>query len=534
MMSRLLIVPVLTILFLSACSSQSGTVDPILDTLPTPSLSNSQSYIPSASTFHPEETSPETPTDAKITIPEQSDKVHPAGTVGSVIVFMGERIVAPGSYPGVPDVYIPVLDDLYLYGEASNRYATLVNEGKWTQEVLREFEKVMSGIRGRGYTPYPYSGFIRATGYALIDLDNDNSPELLLLEDPARSSAWKQTPSIYSVFTIRNEKLIQIKNNTYNFQDCTILSADGIFYQCIDWQSIGYVDLNAFRLEAGKSEFTIVSEAHAALSFSEGEVPVPYWIEMVNGVAINIPEKEFNILLEQYRNPAEPMILNFVPLLPGGVIDIYDGAHPADSPVFTNIGYPPVYQGAPVEYKPILDDFYLLSERIRNWESIGESVYIDWEGTTGLVEFPHGELGYAIVDINNDGVPELLLGTIDELTNAAPNSVFTLSDGEPVLLTSFWSRNRGIISADGTIYSVGSGGAANTYLSSYRLDRNANTLTGLTFMGSDYSQSDDKPYYYQEENSRYRYITEEEFLNFLEICDNPLKIIELRAVPIAG
>ena len=51
------------------------------------------------------------------------------------ITFMGETIIAPGYYPGVPDLYIQVLDDLYLYGALSQRYSVLQYDGKVTQEL---------------------------------------------------------------------------------------------------------------------------------------------------------------------------------------------------------------------------------------------------------------------------------------------------------------------------------------------------------------------------------------------------------------
>jgi len=464
-------------------------------------------------------------------LPEQANIEEQTGSKVMSIVFMGETISAHVSYPNVPDIYKPVLDDLYLYGEISRRYDTIVSEGKWTQETLQEFQHAMSGIEKRGYTPYPYSGFKRASCYALADLDNDNSPELLLLEDPSCDSLGKQTPSIYSVFTIRNGKLICIKRDSFDFQDFTILDADGTFYQCIDWRGVGYVDLSAFKLEAGMSEFTIISEARAALSFSDGDVPVPYWIKIVNGEEINIAEKEFEALLEQHKNPGDPMTLNYVPLHPGGATDLYSTPHPSDITPTTSLEYPPVYLEAPSEYKPILDDLYLVSELLLRGESF--EILVNY-GELSFAERPWGELGYAVIDINNDGIKELLIGTLDGLKDAAPSFLFTLKDGHPVLFANYWSRSRGVIAADGIIHYVGSGGASYNYLSSYRLDKNADTLTELTSMGSDYSQADDKEYFYQEVNGKIHYITEKEFWDFYEKYDSPLKKMELKVIPIAN
>ena len=181
------------------------------------------------------------------------------------------------------------------------------------------------------------------------------------------------------------------------------------------------------------------------------------------------------------------------------------------------------YQSVPNEYQLILDDFYFLSE-----DDYSEEVLDRVLEEIGFVEYSHDEkLAYAVIDINRDGVPELLLGTIEGLKNSAPNSIFSLKDGKPILLASFWSRNYGVISADGIIYRVGSGGAANTYLSSFCLDKNADTLTQLTDIYSDFSDVEEKIYYSEVVDNTSNYITEESFWNFYEEYDNPSEKMKL-------
>jgi len=210
-----------------------------------------------------------------------------------------------------------------------------------------------------------------------------------------------------------------------------------------------------------------------------------------------------------------------------------DGSHPSNDSPSTTVEYPKSYQDAPFAYKTVLDALFLLEEILTRDEDIsGEEL-----GTVGFMEPPYPfdeKLGYAVVDINDDGIPELLLGTINGLNSAKLNSIYTLRDGEPVLLKSFWSRSRGVISADGVIYSVGSGGAAYTYLSSYRLDKNANTLTQLTAMSSDYSVSEGKPYYVQVVNGETHYIPEDEFWDFCESYENPSNKMKLTVIPISS
>lgn len=470
-------------------------------------------------------TLPEEMSTEESTLPEEMSTEGSTDAEAMSIVFMEEYITAPSSYPDVPDVYTPVLDDLYLYGELLHRYETLNYEGKVTQEILRECEEVQDEIQQRGYISDPYGGIEGTSGYALADLDGDNSPELLLLDNSSRDSG-KQTPVIYSIFAVRNGQLICIENDSFELQYDTILAADSTFYR-VDCMSTGEIYLSSFRLEAERLKFTKISEAHAMLSFSDGDVPIPYWVKKENGKEINITEGEFDILFEQYNNPKELMILDFVPLHPGAV-DVYSAPRPADESSAIPIEYPQSYQDAPSAYKPILDDLYLFFEYLRRGESIDDA----W-GETGFVELPGDELGYAVIDLNNDGIPELLLGSINGLNNSAPHSVFTLKSGKPVLLTSFGSRDAGVILADGTIYCIGSGGAAYTYLSSFRLDKNADALTELTDIHSDYSDSEGKPYFVQVVDGKNHYITEKEFRTFWEEYENPSETMQLTVTPIA-
>jgi|LSQX01.1.fsa_nt_gb hypothetical protein len=462
--------------------------------------------------------------------PGGGNKEGSNGAEAVSIVFMGESIAAPTSYPDVPADYTPVLSDLYLYGELLRRCEVLDREGKGTQEIQQECEAVAETIRQRGYVVYPHGSIEGTSGYALVDLDGDKSPELLLLNNSSRDALRGQAPSITSVFTVRHGELVCLEADSYELQYNTILSADGTFYRCIDWQGTGYVNVSAFRLEAGRSEFTVVSDARSALSFSDSEVPESYWTKYENGKEIEIAEDEFYALLEQYSHPKKRMNLGFVPIHPDATDLSSVTRH--DEGSSAPIEYPASYQGAPGEYRPILNDFYLVSKYMQRDELLDGDLE-----SIGFMEYPYpsdAQLAYAVIDINNDKTPELLLGTVDGLKSSAPHSIFTLKDGKPVLLTSFWSRNYGVISADGTIYSIGSGGAAHTYLSSFRLDKNADALTQLTDIHSDYSDLEEKPYYVQVVDGRNRYIAERTFWDFYEEYGNLPETMELTIIPIAN
>jgi len=157
------------------------------------------------------------------------------------------------------------------------------------------------------------------------------------------------------------------------------------------------------------------------------------------------------------------------------------------APTTLPIEYPASYRDAPEAYKPILDDLfksiYILSNNILDAED-------DLWGETGISDPPgfmfyrDGEfrdkyMGYAIKDINKDGVPELLIMTSDS-SKSRILSLFTLKDDVPVHLDSYWNRHYGHLAADGTIYTSSYGGIMSIGLCSYKLESGATELTQLT------------------------------------------------------
>ena len=463
------------------------------------------------------------------TVPVETYAEEPYGTELLSVVFMGETITAPDSYPGVPDVYAPIINDLYLHREVTRRYSILPYEDKVA--FIGECMRTHNEVRSRGHLPYPGDG--SGSGYALVDLDGDGSPELLILQDFAYDM---EKPEIKSVFTMRNGRLVCVDNGSSELRR-TILADDGAFYQYTDWLGTGYANLSAFRLESGMSKFTVILEARAALSFSGGDVPVPYWAKTENGEDISITEDDFNALLERYKNPKNHMSLDFVPVHPEAV-ELWSAPYPPDEPPAIPIEYPLAYQDAPRAYKPILDALFLLAERMRMEEYGYDDIGLEAVGFRELPSLYDSSLGYALVDLNNDGTQELLLGYLKNDAEGQEEftlcSIFILKNGEPVLLESFWSRNRGAVTADGTIYRVGSGGAAYAYLSSFWLEKNADALTQLTDMRSDYSPSEEKPYYVQIVDGKNHYISEEVFSDFFAMYDDPPNKMKVTFIPIAN
>lgn len=88
------------------------------------------------------------------------------------------------------------------------------------------------------------------------------------------------------------------------------------------------------------------------------------------------------------------------------------------------------------------------------------------------------QLGYALKDIDGNGVPELLLGTLNGNNMGADYSsivyaLFTLDNGSPVKLFSSFERSRYFLSTMGDFFFSGSGGAAYSYAYIYTLNGTA-------------------------------------------------------------
>jgi len=78
----------------------------------------------------------------------QPEKEGESSGAGASIIFSESKITAPGFYPDVPGIYIPVLDELYLYLKLIEQY----------RGVEGAVERIREAIQERGVLPYPGNG----------------------------------------------------------------------------------------------------------------------------------------------------------------------------------------------------------------------------------------------------------------------------------------------------------------------------------------------------------------------------------------
>ena len=127
-------------------------------------------------------------------------------------------------------------------------------------------------------------------------------------------------------------------------------------------------------------------------------------------------------------------------------------------------------------YSPLLKSYYLAF--LEGWDA--DTVMEAGLNHILVMEFapysPFSSLGYARHDINGDGVLELIIGDTNEAGTVY--GIYTQQDGQPVEVFSGWNRNKAFICTDGTVVVRGSGGAAITYYSYYKLEGGALKVFG--------------------------------------------------------
>jgi len=107
---------------------------------------------------------------------------------------------------------------------------------------------------------------------------------------------------------------------------------------------------------------------------------------------------------------------------------------------------------------------------------------IEWCLAVSSAAFPYGlNCGYAIKDLNDDGIEELILLTEDYIVLA----IFSMVDGDPILLGDYIPRGSCWIDSDGLLHLNGSGGADYTTNAVYQIADGGAELVLIIEFGTD-------------------------------------------------
>jgi len=191
---------------------------------------------------------------------------------------------------------------------------------------------------------------------------------------------------------------------------------------------------------------------------------------------------------------------------------------------------PTSFRGAPEVYWPVLQELYRIVHDGFNWGEREADPTLTFDPTMILGD----TFGYAIADINGDGVQELIL-LQDGSWDGPPIllKLYTLYNGEPVLLNFAHRRGYVIIAENGAIYSGFTTGAGSFNRMSHVLESNRQRLTEVYFYDIYWQGREWIVLTYRNADGEgQRNITEEEYETFLWERHSDIIPMRLNFIPI--
>ena len=151
----------------------------------------------------------------------------------------------------------------------------------------------------------------------------------------------------------------------------------------------------------------------------------------------------------------------------------------------------------PKAYLPVIDEcLYHISGNVAEDDMFtvtGIDEYVMYYTYGSDMEDPLGHFGYALVDLNEDTVPELLVLENDEYSEIFEQAIiecYTIKDNEAVCLFDGVARDRYYLADDLSVIEIGSGGAAYSIWCRFRLDENGDLQKDEAYF-TDFSVFDD-------------------------------------------
>jgi hypothetical protein len=106
------------------------------------------------------------------------------------------------------------------------------------------------------------------------------------------------------------------------------------------------------------------------------------------------------------------------------------------------------------------------------------------------------EVGYALIDVNNDRSPELFISLMEETASGGFYDMYTIVDGVVVHAVTAGERDRYSLAVDYSINNVGSGSALTSSQVNYRLDKVSGSLKVNQAIIYDGYRDEKNPYFY--------------------------------------
>lgn len=143
-------------------------------------------------------------------------------------------------------------------------------------------------------------------------------------------------------------------------------------------------------------------------------------------------------------------------------------------------------------YREILDMFYYKISG--GWDSTEDVSYLFYFDYT--MPATPADAGYTMMDLDGNGVPELLISTVEAAKEGMIYDLYAIADGSVVHAATGGERYCYYLCEDNTIYHWGSSGASNSREISYTIDPDTGLLSAKETVVFDESENKSSPWFY--------------------------------------
>ena len=196
----------------------------------------------------------------------------------------------PASYKDAPEAYWPVLNDLLKW--------IFVVDNRWDFSLSEDWG-IHPGIHMISESAVSSAG--EYIGYAIHDINNDGTPELIILFSPSE----KLCP--LALFTLQDNTPVHLF--TYHHREVGDIAEDGTIYVTYALGS-GSGNMRSYALEPGTAKLTMLTDYHYHVDYND-DSRQHYRIE---GDERIYTREEIDALSDKYYRASNPMKLTFIPI----------------------------------------------------------------------------------------------------------------------------------------------------------------------------------------------------------------------------
>ena len=399
------------------------------------------------------------------------------------------------SYESILDLYRVGIENFDIINDIT-KGAEFENElfGTEPSKEKEWFSKIMSSsfllYPGRKKDDSFSSKYKASCGYVIKDLNNDGVDELILVNNDYYS--------VIAIFSMANGKPVLL-GNYWHRHTCWIDEKGRL--HVTGSGGADYTSHSIYSISAGGESLVLLKEfgADGSVWIDDVSYTKYYQFDSLTRGNVEITKAEFDAL---YQFWSSDLLIK------------YKDATEANKNYFESY-FTPVFTDETSSYDTIIDMYKEIVHTHKNpTEStidsnrFSQEWYEEIYGATLIGNVSENVYGYAFCDLNGDNESELVL----LLNDYTILSIFSMVDGEPVMLDDFHSRKTCWIDQDKIIHVSGSNGADHWSYSEYTLSEDGTKLNLIFEYGSEgYDSINNKNNYYMISNSDKVSISQEKF-----------------------